>query len=72
MKKAADTMLTRFVTTSGRPAVSETSPAAMTNASFVSSSKSGVRSTSMTIGVRIGATPSRANSATTAPPVALF
>ena len=58
--------------TSGRPAVSETSSAAMTNASFVSSSKSGVRSTSMTIGVRISATPSRANSAMTAPPVALF
>ena len=61
-------MLTRFETTSGRLAVSAMNPAAMTNASVALSLKPSARSMAMTIGVRISAAPSLANSADTAAP----
>ena len=67
-KKSAETMLTRLDTISGRLAVSAINPAAMTNASVVPLLKPNASSMAITIGVRINAAPSLANSAATAAP----
>ncbi len=67
-KKSADTIFTRFDTISGRLAVSAIKPAAMTNASVVPLLNPNASSMAMTIGVRISAAPSLANSAATAAP----
>ena len=61
-------MLTRLETISGRLAVSAMNPAAITNASVALSLYPSARSIAMTIGVRISAAPSLANSADTAAP----
>lgn len=67
-KKSAETIFTRFDTTSGRLAVSAINPAAMTKASIVPLLNPSARSMAITIGVRISAAPSLANSAATAAP----
>ncbi|MNE17800.1 hypothetical protein D3C80_1107950 [compost metagenome] len=61
-------MLTRLETTSGRLAVSAIKPAAMTKASVAAGEKRSASSIDMTMGVRISAAPSLANSADTAAP----
>ncbi len=68
LKKSAVTMLTRFDTMSGRLDVSAINPAAITKASVEPGLKPSARSMAMTIGVRISAAPSLANSAATAAP----
>ncbi|MNJ51146.1 hypothetical protein D3C77_464430 [compost metagenome] len=67
-KKSAETMLTRFDTTSGKLAVSAMKPAAMTKARVAAGLKRRARSMATTIGVRISAAPSLANSADTSAP----
>ncbi len=61
-------MLTRLETTSGRLAVSAMKPAAITKARVAFSVKPKASSMAMTIGVRIRAAPSLANSDETAAP----
>ncbi|MCY1459662.1 hypothetical protein D9M71_771550 [compost metagenome] len=61
-------MLTRFDTTSGRLAVSAIKPAAMTNARVAAGLKRRASSIATTMGVRISAAPSLANSADTTAP----
>ncbi|MNC64027.1 hypothetical protein D3C75_1141970 [compost metagenome] len=61
-------MFTRLDTTSGRLAVSAMNPAAMTNARVAAGEKRSASSMDMTMGVRISAAPSLANSADTAAP----
>jgi hypothetical protein len=68
LKKSADTMFTRFDTTSGRLAVSAMKPAAITKASVAAGVKPSASSIAMTMGVRISAAPSLAKSADTAAP----
>ena len=68
LKKSADTMLTRLDTISGRLAVSAIKPAAITNASVACLLNPSASSMAITIGVRISAAPSLANSAATAAP----
>ena len=61
-------MLTRFDTTNGRLAVSAMKPAAMTKARVEAGEKRSASSMEITMGVRISAAPSLANSADTAAP----
>ncbi len=61
-------MFTRFDTTSGRLAVSAIKPAAMTNARVAAGEKRSASSIDITMGVRISAAPSLANSADTTAP----
>jgi hypothetical protein len=61
-------MLTRLETTSGRLAVSAMKPAAITKASVAAGLKRSASSIAITIGVRISAAPSLANSAAVAAP----
>ncbi|MNH37815.1 hypothetical protein D3C79_987690 [compost metagenome] len=68
MKKSAETMFTRLETTSGRLAVSAIKPAAITNASVAPELNPRASSIAITIGVRISAAPSLANSAATVAP----
>src|SRR5450830_399837 len=68
LKKSAETILTRFDTTNGKLAVSAIKPAAMMNAKVACGEKRNASSMAMTIGVRISAAPSLANSAETAAP----
>ena len=67
-KKSADTMLTRLETISAMLPVSAMKPAAMTKASEAPGPKPSASSISMTMGVRISAAPSLANSAETTAP----
>ncbi|MCY1504241.1 hypothetical protein D9M68_384020 [compost metagenome] len=68
LKKSAETMLTRLDTMSAMLPVSAMKPAAMTKASEAPGPKPSASSISMTMGVRISAAPSLANSADTAAP----
>ncbi|MNR26794.1 hypothetical protein D3C85_1440300 [compost metagenome] len=68
LKKSAETMFTRFDTTSGRLAVSAMKPAPMTNARVVALEKRNANSMEITMGVRISAAPSLANNAETSAP----
>ncbi|SVW28113.1 Uncharacterised protein [Klebsiella pneumoniae] len=68
VKKSAVTMFTRFDTMSGRLEVSAIKPAAITNASVEPGVNPSASSMAITIGVRISAAPSLANSAATAAP----
>lgn len=61
-------MFTRFETTSGRLALSAMKPAAMTKARVAAGLKRRASSIDITMGVRISAAPSLANSAETAAP----
>ncbi|MNT31729.1 hypothetical protein D3C72_1675760 [compost metagenome] len=61
-------MFTRFDTTSGRLAVSAMKPAPMTNARVATGENRRASSIDITIGVRINAAPSLANSAETSAP----
>ncbi|MNL44081.1 hypothetical protein D3C87_1666290 [compost metagenome] len=61
-------MFTRLDTTSGRLAVSAMKPAAITKARVAAGEKRNATNMDMTIGVRISAAPSLANSAETAAP----
>ena len=67
-KKSAETILTRFDTISGRLAVSAINPAAITNASVALLLNPRASNMAITIGVRMRAAPSLANSAATAAP----
>lgn len=68
LKKSAETMFTRFETMSGRLAESAINPAAITNASVVPLLNPSASNMAITIGVRMSAAPSLANSAATAAP----
>ena len=68
LKKSADTMFTRFDTTRGKLAVSAMNPAPITNARVAAGEKRSASSMATTIGVRISAAPSLANSAETSAP----
>ncbi|MNP19684.1 hypothetical protein D3C76_1122240 [compost metagenome] len=68
MKKSAETIFTRFDTISGRLAVSAINPAAITKASVAWGLKPSASSMAITMGVRIKAAPSLANSAATVAP----
>lgn len=63
-----NTIFTKLETISGRLAVSAINPAAMTNASVAAGEKPSATSMAITMGVRIRAAPSLANSADTAAP----
>ncbi|MNQ17988.1 hypothetical protein D3C85_310190 [compost metagenome] len=67
-KKSAETMFTRFDTISGKLAASAIKPAAITNASVAPGVNPRASSMAITIGVRMSAAPSLANSAATAAP----
>ncbi|MNE86321.1 hypothetical protein D3C80_1834090 [compost metagenome] len=67
-KKSAETILTRFDTINGRLAVSAINPAAITKARVAAGEKRRASNMAMTIGVRINAAPSLANSAETNAP----
>ena len=67
-KKSLDTMLTRLDTTSGRLATSAMKPAAITKASVAAGLKPSASSMAITMGVRMSAAPSLANSAATQAP----
>ncbi len=68
LKKSAETIFTRFETISGRLAVSAINPAAMINAKVAPRLNPSASSIAITIGVRISAAPSLANSAATIAP----
>ena len=68
LKKSAETMLTRLDTTSGKLAASAINPADMTKASVAAGVNPSASNMANTIGVRMSAAPSLANSAETAAP----
>jgi len=67
-KKSAETILTRLDTINGKLAVSAIKPAAMTKAKVAAGLNPSASNMAMTMGVRISAAPSFANSAATAAP----
>src|SRR5699024_9962232 len=68
LKKSADTILTKLLTTKGSDVVSAINPLAIINGKIIFSLKFKLRTIARTIGVRINAAPSFAKRAATIAP----